>query len=198
MRTYRYEYANKTDIRAAGTVRLPSWAEAQQWLGTAVHYNSGWGWIEHPDTLERHSVNCVLPRSKPRYSFRHLWRCPYCQAQASAEMHLMDAMMTDDLDHRHLRIDSVTEIPHCRRCETPQREMHHLGIFPDLAGGVNTAGWYNARIDLPRDGGVRLTRLYASDASDAYVEFQLVAGTNAGDVYCDDRPINSDGTLLDE
>lgn len=198
MEKYWYEYGNNDDMSAAGFVRAKNWLEAKQWLQLSVKLNGGWGWIEHPETLERHAINCVLPRTKPRYSFRHLWRCPHCRGQTSAELHLMDSLLTDDLDHRHLRIDAVTEVAYCRRCETPQREMIHLGIFPDVPGGVHTAGWYDARIDLPNDGEARLTRVYASDAADAYVEFSLLATPHSGDVYCDDRRINDDGTLLDD
>lgn len=198
MMKFKYEYESRESVSAAGWIAIPDWDEAKQWLDRAVKFNGGWGWIEHPETLERHAINCVLPRSKPRYSFRHLWRCPHCQAQTSAELHLMDSLLTDDLDHRHLRIDAVTEVAYCRGCETPQREMIHLGIFPYLPGGLQTAGWYEARIDLPEDYTARLTRIYASDAKDAYVELRLLAGECSGDVYCNGRRIAADGTLLDE
>lgn len=193
----KYEYANKDDISAAGRITVPSWDEAKHWLDRAVTINGGWGWVEHPHTLERHVINCVLPRTKPRYTFRHLWRCPCCGAQTSAPMLMMDALMTDDLDHRHLRVAAVTEIAYCRACETPQQEMEHLGIFPDLPGGLQTAGWYEARIDLPEDYSARLTRIYASDAKDAYVELRLLAGEYPGDVYCNGQRIAADGTLLE-
>lgn len=198
MMKFKYEYANRDSVSAAGWIAHPDWDEARQWLDRAVKFNGGWGWVEHPTTLERHAVNCVLPRTKPRYTYRHLWRCSCCGAQTSAPILLMDGMLTDDLDHRHLRIAAVTEIAYCRLCETAQQDMEHLGIFPDTPGGLQTAGWYEARIDLPEDYSARLTRIYASDAKDAYVELRLLAGECAGDVYCNGRRIAADGTLLDE